>query len=275
MFLRRGMIRVDPGAQQTDAFQESRNLLLSNRAHRLRRLAAPLRRMPLGADLIDAVHRARLRRIESRGDPTARARTRWLEARPGPDLTWGTALDGRDFVAKADAHGAFGSDRALLEIGPGYGRILRSCLQAGAPFGRYIGLDLSAENVEHLRQAFDDPRAEFVRGDAASADLDVEVDSVLSSLTFKHLYPSFEPALANVARQLSDRGLVLFDLIEGTRRYFEPDGVTYIREYGRREVEEILDRTGLQLLSFDEVVHDRDHRRLLVVAGAPGESASK
>jgi len=29
----RGMIRVDPGAQQTDAFQESRNLLLSTRAH--------------------------------------------------------------------------------------------------------------------------------------------------------------------------------------------------------------------------------------------------
>jgi Fe-S cluster assembly protein SufD len=29
----RGMIRVDPGAQQTDAFQESRNLLLSGRAH--------------------------------------------------------------------------------------------------------------------------------------------------------------------------------------------------------------------------------------------------
>jgi Fe-S cluster assembly protein SufD len=29
----RGMIRVDPGAQQTDAFQECRNLLLSKRAH--------------------------------------------------------------------------------------------------------------------------------------------------------------------------------------------------------------------------------------------------
>jgi Fe-S cluster assembly protein SufD len=29
----RGMIRVDPGAQQTDAFQESRNLLLSPDAH--------------------------------------------------------------------------------------------------------------------------------------------------------------------------------------------------------------------------------------------------
>jgi Fe-S cluster assembly protein SufD len=29
----RGMIRVDPGAQQTDAFQESRNLLLSKDAH--------------------------------------------------------------------------------------------------------------------------------------------------------------------------------------------------------------------------------------------------
>jgi Fe-S cluster assembly protein SufD len=29
----RGMIQVDPGAQRTDAFQESRNLLLSDRAH--------------------------------------------------------------------------------------------------------------------------------------------------------------------------------------------------------------------------------------------------
>jgi Fe-S cluster assembly protein SufD len=29
----RGMIRVDPGAQQTDAFQESRNLLISTKAH--------------------------------------------------------------------------------------------------------------------------------------------------------------------------------------------------------------------------------------------------
>jgi Fe-S cluster assembly protein SufD len=29
----RGMIKVDPGAQETDAFQESRNLLLSKRAH--------------------------------------------------------------------------------------------------------------------------------------------------------------------------------------------------------------------------------------------------
>jgi Fe-S cluster assembly protein SufD len=29
----RGMIKVDPGAQQTDAFQESRNLLLTKRAH--------------------------------------------------------------------------------------------------------------------------------------------------------------------------------------------------------------------------------------------------
>ena len=29
----RGMIRVDPGAQQTDAYQESRNLLLSKSAH--------------------------------------------------------------------------------------------------------------------------------------------------------------------------------------------------------------------------------------------------
>jgi SAM-dependent methyltransferase len=231
--------------------------------------------VPLAADLIEAVHRARLRRLESRGDPTVRARARWLRAHPGPDLTWGRALDGGDFVAKAGGHGAFGSDRVLLEIGPGYGRILRSCLEAGAPFGRYIGLDLSADNVDHLRQAFADPRVDFVTGDVETADLEVEVDTVLSSLTFKHLYPSFEPALANLARQLSARGLVVFDLIEGRGRYFEPDEITYIREYGRLEVEAIVDRAGLRLVGFDEVVHDPEHRRLLVVAGAPGESSSK
>jgi len=247
--------------------------LLTN--SRLRRLAARLREVPLAGGLVDAVSRTRLRRLESRGDPTARARTRWLQALPGPGLTWGRTLDADDFVAKAEGHGAFGSDRVVLEVGPGYGRILRSCLGAGVPFGRYIGLDLSAENVDHLREAFGDPRVEFVNDDVETADLAVEVDTVLSSLTFKHLYPSFEGALGNVARQLSDRGVVLFDLIEGRRRYFQHDETTYIREYSRGEVEEMLDRAGLRALSFDEVVHDRDHRRLLVVAGASGESTPK
>jgi SAM-dependent methyltransferase len=131
-----------------------------------------------------------------------------------------------------------------------------------------MGLDLSAENVRQLSREFPDPRFEFVEGDAESARLGTQVDTVISSLTFKHLYPSFELALRNLAGQLSQRGVVLFDLIEGSRRYFERDETTYIREYSREEVGELLARAPLELVGFDTVAHDRQHVRLLVVAAA-------
>ena len=166
---------------------------------------------------------------------------------------------------------AFGPDRTVLEVGPGYGRILRSCLERSVPFRRWVGFDLSAENVRHLSREFPDPRIEFVEGDAESARVDTPVDTVISSLTFKHLYPSFEVALRNLARQLSERGLVLFDLIEGSGRYFERDEITYVREYSREEVGELLARAPLELVGFDTVAHDREHVRLLVVAAATGD----
>jgi hypothetical protein len=68
---------------------------------------------------------------------------------------------------------------------------------------------------------------------------------------------------------LAPDATVAFDLIEGHRRYFQSDGQTYIHQYTRFEVEKILERAGYFLKSFDEVAHDRDHVRLLVVA-TPG-----
>ncbi|MGA8805469.1 MAG: class I SAM-dependent methyltransferase, partial [Solirubrobacterales bacterium] len=145
------------------------------------------------------------------------------------------------------------------------------CLERSVPFRRWVGLDLSAENVRYLSREFPDPRIEFVEGDAESARLDTPVDTVISSLTFKHLYPSFELALRNLAGQLSQRGLVLFDLIEGSGRHFERDVITYLREYSREEVGELLARVPLELVGFDTVAHDREHVRLLVVAAATSD----
>ena len=85
-----------------------------------------------------------------------------------------------------------------------------------------------------------------------------------------HLFPSFEAALQNVAGQMSPGALAVFDLIEGHRRYFAEDGVSYMRFYTRPEVEAILANTGLELVLFDEVRHLADHVRLLVVARKPG-----
>jgi len=56
----RGMIRVDPGAQRTDAFQESRNLLLSKRAH-----ADAIPGLEIEANDVRCTHAAAIAQIDS------------------------------------------------------------------------------------------------------------------------------------------------------------------------------------------------------------------
>jgi len=55
----RGMIRVDPGAQQTDAFQESRNLLLSTTAH-----ADAIPGLEIEADDVRCTHAAAVAQVD-------------------------------------------------------------------------------------------------------------------------------------------------------------------------------------------------------------------
>jgi Fe-S cluster assembly protein SufD len=55
----RGMIRVDPGAQQTDAFQESRNLLLSKEAH-----ADAIPGLEIEADDVRCTHAAAVAQLD-------------------------------------------------------------------------------------------------------------------------------------------------------------------------------------------------------------------
>jgi Fe-S cluster assembly protein SufD len=72
----RGMIKVDPGAQQTDAFQECRNLLLSKRAH-----ADAIPGLEILANDVRCTHAAAIAQIDpeqlfylhSRGVPTEQA----------------------------------------------------------------------------------------------------------------------------------------------------------------------------------------------------------
>lgn len=56
----RGMIRVDPGAQQTDAYQESRNLLLSKSAH-----ADAIPGLEIEADDVRCTHAAAVAQIDA------------------------------------------------------------------------------------------------------------------------------------------------------------------------------------------------------------------
>jgi SAM-dependent methyltransferase len=207
---------------------------------------------------------------ESRDETWERSRERWRSARPDAELTWGADLTGDAFIEQAKAAGAFGAGKAVLEVGPGYGRLLASALDAGVAFGSWTGVDLSDENIRHLEQRFDRDGIAFLKSDVEEVQLEQPPDAVVSSLTFKHLYPSFERALANLAAQMSAGGVALFDLIEGERSYFEPDDATYIRWYSRDDVTDIVARCGLEVDRFADVFHHPDMRRLLVVARKPG-----
>jgi len=198
-----------------------------------------------------------------------RSRLRWRASPPNEGLTWGLMLTGDPFIKKVESYGVFSSTKAILEIGPGYGRLLKSILSRKLPFREYLGVELSAKNVAYLNQTFPNERVSFVHADAEKIAFSRKFDVVLSSLVFKHLYPSFERALANIASYANQGGFFFFDLLEGRRRNFEGkegEGSAYVREYSKKEIQGILRRTSLVLVKIDEVRHTPDHVRLLIVA---------
>lgn len=207
---------------------------------------------------------ARMRVYEPQG--WDRSRERWRSVSPDSKLTWGRQLNGNAFVRKVQEYGGFGPDRSVLEIGPGYGRLVTAALGRKLEFCDYLGVDISPSNVEYLRGRFDDPRLEFTIADVEDLTLERRFDTLISSLVFKHLFPSFEAALRICAGHLRPGAIACFDLLEGSDRIFEADGATYIRWYERDEVARILARVGMELVDFDYVKHDPDHERLLTVA---------
>jgi ubiquinone/menaquinone biosynthesis C-methylase UbiE len=203
----------------------------------------------------------------------SRVHARWGNARPTVNcLTWGREVAGDNFIAKAAEYGVFGEGRTVLEVGGGYGRLLEAAIRREMPFARYVAIDISEQNVRHLRERFPDDAIRVVHSPVESVRLDEPIDSVISSLTFKHFYPSFEAALQNLEPQLTPGAVVVFDLIEqhveGELNYWECSG-TYTRRYTRPAIEAHLTASKLALVAFDQVTHDPGPTRLLVVAAKP------
>jgi SAM-dependent methyltransferase len=197
------------------------------------------------------------------------SRRRWKK---GPqhhweELTWGRRPGGEQFISKAAEYVEFAPEKRVLEIGPGYGRLLKACLDMRVPFAHFHGLDISEAVCSYLRERFPNENVTFSHGDVEEIAFDEGFDIVLSSLTFKHLFPSVENALVNLARAMNPGAVLCFDLIEGELRSFGHVR-EFVRGYTRPEVVEILERTGLEHVAFDEVAHDPDpeYLRLLVVA---------
>jgi SAM-dependent methyltransferase len=90
------------------------------------------------------------------------------------------------------------NETTVLEVGPGYGGIVRRFLARGIPFKEYYALDLPGQNVEYLLKGFSQITVHFLRADSEDAFLLFQFDVGFSSPTSKHLHPSFETAFATV-----------------------------------------------------------------------------
>ncbi len=213
---------------------------------------------------------------ESKEGNWERSRSRWRRTKPTVGLTWGIEVTGDEFIAKVSSHDVFDPETTILEIGPGYGRLLKSCVEQKLPFQKYVAVDLSIDNVQYLQHNFRMANVNTIHADVEKVSFEESFDVVLSSLTFKHLFPSFENLLRNVLKYVNDGGMFFFDLIEGRKRFFETDKpeseIAFVRWYTRSEILEILESVSLELVAFDQVQHDPDHSRLLVVARKPAVS---
>ena len=114
------MIKVDPGAQQTDAFQECRNLLLSKKAH-----ADAIPGLEILANDVRCTHAAAIAQIDpeqvfylnSRGLDDARVqapRDRGLHGRAGRALRGGPDPRGDGRRARAPAAASCSTDHRLI-----------------------------------------------------------------------------------------------------------------------------------------------------------------
>jgi SAM-dependent methyltransferase len=137
----------------------------------------------------------------------------------------------------------FRSTDRILEIGPGYGRLLKTALERRVSFASYTGVDLSPARVQKLNDQFGSGKIRFFVGDIDTWHGTEKFDVVICSSTFEHLYPDCRKAIENISTQLAADATMFIDFInvEQSRTFFEPDG-TFIRMYSQAEARDIFEQ---------------------------------
>jgi SAM-dependent methyltransferase len=207
--------------------------------------------LPNGATtIVDAVHEPTRAAAD---ELLSRSKTRWGGAEPDAGLTWGRPMTGDSFFDAVVQHLGT-TDLAglsLLEVGPGYGRLLKTLRQRGYGCKSYVGLELSADRVQRLTSELGDPATRFVCGDAMRSVAGSGFDLCICSATFEHFYPDCAQALLNIRGQMSAGGRLCIDF----KQYepdmlfscgsFESNGGAFVRIYSRAELEGLFAKCGL------------------------------
>jgi len=194
------------------------------------------------------------------------SKQRWRGDEPADGLTWGVPMVGDEFVRFLTSHVTLTASSTIVEIGPGYGRILDALLKQAVPFGRYIGLEISPARVARLWKQFQDPRIEFREADVlGDFKLNAMADLTFSSAVFEHLYPDFGNALDAIAQFTKPGGSTLIDFIRDDERLDQSgswfDHETYIRVYSIQELKELFEKNGFLIREFGRISFGRDALR--------------
>ncbi|KKK91027.1 hypothetical protein LCGC14_2717090 [marine sediment metagenome] len=192
-------------------------------------------------------------------DAWNRSRTRWRSDEQEECLTWGARWTGHAFVAKLLHFCKAQSRGKILEIGPGYGRILEGLLKEKVPFEKYVGIELSPSRTRRLSKRFaDDHRISFLVDDVETFMLSNRFSLCFSSATFSHLFPNFKKAAVNIREHLVENGYLAFDTSPGHLGRFQSDGVTYGKDYEPEEIKKLLQESGYSQPIISSVNHGQD-----------------
>jgi Methyltransferase domain len=168
---------------------------------------------------------------------------RWKGSEEDRHLTWGEVMTGDSFLEALKSHYRFSTHHHICEIGPGYGRLLKTILEQSLPFAQYTGIDLSQERVNKLNSQFANERIKFICADVNDVKLPVPTDLFICSATFEHLFPDFSRALDNLVNiNLASAGAVAIDFIQSDDamqergQAFDPEGYNFARVYSSEEI---------------------------------------
>lgn len=194
--------------------------------------------------------------------PEENSKRRWKGNEPDQGLTWGHVITGDSFWEVASLLTPLSTEPIdVLEIGPGYGRLLRWLLERDR-VRSYAGIELSADRVEKLRKDFANSSCEFYAMDADTFELDKAFDLFVCSATFEHLYPSFSKALERVRAHMRPGGDIIFDLLqcddeirlESGAFGEQPNDGAFVRVYPLDSLKKLLAEQELELCGLRSYV---------------------
>ncbi len=212
-----------------------------------------------GTDQLVAPGRVTVQSLTNPDELARRAQHRWRAAEPDTSLTWGILLTGDSFIEVVQRFHKFRAGTRIVELGPGYGRLLRSIQHFSLPFEHYLALDVSDLRTRKLRRNFEQKtrRLQFETGNCATYEFQQTFDIAISAILFERLFPSMRETLLNLARCLNPGGMAFIDFIAvepemlTSRAYFEDDIYrAYLRIYSRQEIHRFFQEAGFRIVEL-------------------------